>query len=76
MTEIVYNYMYNLLVKMKSTLVYAFCPGFGDHSSSSGERENSGAQCGDIIRQVLHHPLHMLILALDFAFVFMLKQSG
>ena len=62
-------------VNIESTLVYAHCPGIGDHSSISGKRENSGAQCGDIIRQVLHHSLHMLILDLDFELVFMLKLN-
>ena len=57
------------------TWVHAYCLGFGDYSCIIGERENSGAQCGDIIRQVLHHSLHMLILDLDFEFVFMLKLN-
>ena len=63
---------------LESTWVYAHCPGFGDHSCISGERKNSGTQCGDIIGQVLHISMttthQMLILTLDSGLVCMLKH--
>ena len=55
----------------------AHCPGFGDHPSISGERENSGAQCGDITWQVAYFLITTPIVDLIFGrwFVYILQHQ-